>query len=379
MHQTIAAEKEARRQRQGKKRGQFQGFDPDRGQTPGPQRPGQSRQGQPDRSQLIPEGPALDGPDHRLRQQGAQGRPHRGKPWNQQKVCRQIYRRPRQLRAEHRLLPPQRHQHLQSHHVGQPHQHQHRQDDLHGQHRGGVGPTGEKENRFPGEQDKVDSQRRRRQPDEAETLGGHLFKLIPAPLLDVISRPGQQHHPQGGDDADQNGFDLDRRVIVTHLPVGLEKPQHDGIQLGVEGGGAGHGEKHTHRPQVPPQMIVPHRPQPHKSPGVEKVQNTGTGQGDQTHRAVYQNIFRAVDQGKDRPQAHHFKEDGPGGDVGVLFQGLIEPLHPDSVEKDGQAHDKIQLPFSPQFGHRPYQGEKCPIGRRAHDEVEQGQLLHRPG
>ena len=168
-------------------------------------------------------------------------------------------------------------------------------------------------------------------------------------------------------------------MVVTHLPVGLEKPQHDGIQLGVEGGGAGHGEKHTHRPQVPPQMIVPHRPQAHKSPGVEKVQNAGTGQGDQTHRAVYQNIFRAVDQGKDRPQAHHFKEDGPGGDVGVLFQGLIEPLHPDSVEKDGQAHDKIQLPFSPQFGHRPYQGEKCPIGRRAHDEVEQGQLLHRPG
>ena len=218
-------------------------------------------------------------------------------------------------------------------------------------------------------------QRQRRKDRKIQCLGADALKLIVHLHLDIIGRTGQQYGSKRRDHADQNILYLYGGVIIAHIRLCGHNAQHYRIEIGVDCGGAGHGEEHQNRLHVPPHVIIPHRPEANVLPGMEQVHQIGCAGGKNADASIDHIVALLMDQHKHGHKGNHLKQDGTHRDIGILLQRLIEPFHADGRQEYGGAHHDIQGTILPERWHKSQRQPQGNIRQCAHQQVDGQQLM----
>ena len=74
-------------------------------------------------------------------------------------------------------------------------------------------------------------------------------------------------------------------------------------------------------------------------------------------------------------QCNQLKENRAHSDIRIFFQGFIEPLHPQSIECNGQADDQIKYPLFPESWHQTKDQKENNIGNHTHDHINIQKLM----
>ncbi len=201
-------------------------------------------------------------------------------------------------------------------------------------------------------------------------------KLFHPPLADIVGDPGQQHCPQGRHKGNQQILDLHGGIVISHLLVIGQKPQHSHIQIGVDGCSHGQCKERKYGGKMLPQMVLPAWGQRDESADIDEIQHIGPHTGYNGEDTVYQIIRLGPDQQKHQGHGNCLDTHGTDGDIPVLFQALVQPFHPDEIEEQSTSAQQEQGLFTPHLLHKYQGGEIAHIHQNRHTQIDQEDLLN---
>ena len=147
----------------------------------------------------------------------------------------------------------------------------------------------------------------------------------------------------------------------------------------VDGRSEGHGEEYRQRSEMPLDMIIPYGLQINKSADIDKIENIGRGRRQYGYKSVYHIVLLLVNQQEHRRKRYQLENNGTNGNVTVLFQRFIQPLHSDGRQNNGKAHYYVKRSVVPESRNKNESKRKQGVGYNAHDQVYAEQLMYRAG
>ena len=128
-----------------------------------------------------------------------------------------------------------------------------------------------------------------------------------------------------------------------------------------------------------PEAVAANRVHRNIFTGIYKIQHAGCRGGKHRNRPIKDIIRLLVNQQKHSDQRNKLKNHRTDGNISILLQPLIHPLHTNGVKNHRAADNKIQHPIRLKSWNRYQRDCQGKIRKSSHNQIDHRKLMHHSG